>query len=408
MLSVDDAQKVIVDGVLPLGAEMVALGDITGRVAADDCRAAITQPPFAASAMDGYAARFEDMSVGAIVDVIGEAPAGNPFEGAIHRGQAVRVFTGGVVPVGADHVVIQEDVALNGDGRITIKQEQDRPRNIRAAGIDFAKGDILVRSGTIFHELHGSILATANLSQIPCRRRPRVGIFTNGNELKEPGTELQPGEIVNSNHYGICALIKSWGGVPVYLGCIADDEAALCEVFERADDLDVILPIGGASVGDYDHVKGAFAKARGELVFSKVAVKPGKPTWLGKLNDARVIGLPGNPASAMVTCALFVQPLIRRFLGQDGSSNFMTGTLQRPIEKNGSRETYLRAQINSLKEGRVQLLVFPNQDSSLLSPFAECDALVRRLPHAAAGSVGEEVEFVYLRSPKMHAHLNLP
>jgi len=397
MVSVDEAVATILEDASALEAEEVELNALTGRVVASDIKARMTQPPFAASAMDGYAVRFSDAARGARLTVIGEAPAGAPFPKPVGSGEAVRIFTGGAIPDGADHVVIQEDVERH-DDKIEIREPQSLARNIRNAGIDFKKDDTLVRAGDAFHEIHGSILAAANIDSAPVIRKPCVAVFSNGDELREPGEKLGPGEIINSNHYAICALIKNWGGKVRYLGCAADSEAEIEGYFKTAIAADIIIPVGGASVGDYDFVKTAFNAAGGEIAFENVAVRPGKPTWYGRLGAARIIGLPGNPASAIVTAALFVQPLVRRLSGLEKIEGRVgAACLTEPIKSNGSRESYLRAQVRVAPNGEVTVAPAMSQDSSLLSPFATANVLIRRRPNAPPASAGEEVEFVWLR-----------
>ncbi len=395
MISVDDAIATILDATFSLEAETVSIADCVGRITVSNIMARLTQPPFAASAMDGYAVRIEDAGEGAVLKVIGEAPAGSPFHGLIGKGEAVRIFTGGVVPNGADHIVIQEDVA-RADDEIIINEPQKNARNIRKAGIDFREGDVLVKSGTQLHEVHGSILAAANILEISVKRRPRIAIFSNGDELVEPGSSLKPGEIVNSNHYALCAMAKSWGGVATYLGCAADNEAAIRAHFERAR-ADVIVPVGGASVGDYDYVKTAFSSLGGEVFFEKIAVRPGKPTWFGKLGNALVLGLPGNPASAIVTAALFLQPLVRRFAGVEGVAETTNARLTNELPANGQRETYMRAIAKKGSHGGYEVTPVTNQDSSLLSPFSNANTLIRRPVSAPALKAGDVVEVVSLR-----------
>ncbi len=397
MINVDEAINIILDGASALDAETVSLGALTGRTLAADVVARITQPPFTASAMDGYAVRFGDMAPGAQLSVVGEAPAGAPYDGAIASGEAVRILTGGVVPLGAEHVIMQEDVTREGD-RITINELQKKPRNIRKAGVDFSKGDILARKAARLHDFNGSIFAAANISAVSVTRRPRVAIFSNGDELVEPGATLGPGEIVNSNHIALSAMVKSWGGAPDYLGCAADSQEAIEDFFRRARDADIIIPIGGASVGDYDYVKSAFQGAGGETLFEKIAVRPGKPTWFGKLGNTRIVGLPGNPASAIVTAALFVQPLVRRLAAtQSDAPHFSNAVLTESLPANGARETYLRARGEHRDEGGVHVTPAPDQDSSLLMPFASANVLIRRAVNAPAVVVGGEVEIVRLR-----------
>ncbi len=395
MLSVDDALSAVLDGVDALDAEDAPLTALCGRILARDALAGATQPPFAASAMDGYAVRFADMAVGARLSVIGEAPAGAPFAGAVGAGQAVRIFTGAVVPAGADHVLIQEDAAREGDA-ITVQAEQPAPRHIREAGLDFRQGDVLAPAGTRLHELHGAIFAAGNLAAVSVHRRPRVAFFANGDELVDPGSALRPGQVVNANPFALSEMVRTWGGAPDYLGRAPDDPDAVRRAFERARDADLILPIGGASVGDHDYVKSAFAAAGGEIVFDKVAMRPGKPTWFGRLGAARVVGLPGNPASAVVASALFAQPLLRRLAGERWRAPFVEGRLAEPLPPNGRRESYLRAEAVASAAG-YSLDPADNQDSALLSPFARANALIRRAPDAPAAAAGDPADFVRLR-----------
>ncbi|NOX82316.1 MAG: molybdopterin molybdotransferase MoeA [Alphaproteobacteria bacterium] len=397
MISVDEAIAQILDGAQTLDAEAISLGDVSGRVLAEDVVARISQPPFAASAMDGYAVRFCDMAPGAQLSVVGEAPAGAPYDGTVASGEAVRILTGGAVPSGADHVIMQEDVTREGE-RITINAPQKKPRNIRQAGIDFHQDDILAKKTARLHDFHGSIFAAANVASVSVTRRPRVAIFSNGDELVEPGATLGPGEIVNSNHIALSAMVKSWGGAADYLGCAADSEDAIAEFFKRARDADIIIPIGGASVGDYDFVKSAFHRAGGETRFEKIAVRPGKPTWFGKFGHARIVGLPGNPASALVTAALFVQPLVRRLAAtQSDAPHFSNAILTQTIAANGARETYLRASAEQGDDGAMLVTPAPSQDSSLLTPFASANVLIRRKVNAPAVASGGDVEIVRLR-----------
>lgn len=397
MISVEEAVAAILNGAAPLETETVPPGACTGRVAAEDITARMTQPPFAASAMDGYAVRFEDAREGGTLKVVGEAPAGAPFHGAVTPGTCVRIFTGGVVPEGADHIVIQEDVSRDGDV-ITVNEKQESPRHIRAAGIDFKEGDVLARAGDALHELHGSIFAAANIDVVPVMRRPVVALFSNGDELVEPGADLKPGQIINSNHYALAAMVERWGGEARYLGRAADKEDDIRAYFQRGSEADIIVPIGGASVGDYDFVKSAFAAEGGKTIFEKVAVRPGKPIWFGKLGGARIVGLPGNPASALVTAALFVQPLVRKLAGRavGGANVFDTAQLTAPIKANGKRESYLRGAAAPSSDG-YKVTPAGDQDSSLLSPFTNANVLIRRAVNAPEAGEGDAVEIVWLR-----------
>ena len=395
MISVDEALSKILTGAEALEDETISIAQCANRIAAEDIFAKITQPPFAASAMDGYAVRANDAQKGARLKVIGEAPAGAPFAGNVGAGEAVRIFTGGVVPAGADHVVIQEDVACESE-RIVISEQQTPPRHIRPAGIDFREGECLTKGGEVLNEVHGALFAAANIAEVLVYRRPRVALFSNGDELMEPGAELKPGQIINSNHYALSAFVESWGGVARYLGCARDAEADIAAMFDQARDADIIVPIGGASVGDYDFVKKAFRSLGGETLFEKVAVRPGKPTWFGSLGHTRVVGLPGNPASAIVTATLFLQPLIVALGGGDPSSVFGEAPLAGPLPANGKRESYLRATLTR-DNGGEKLHPADNQDSSLLRLFADANVLIQRLPTAEAASEGDVVRFLMLR-----------
>ena len=393
MISVDEALEFVLKGAGPLKAESVPLNAIAGRVAAKDHIACLTQPPFSASAMDGYAARFDDAALGRSLRVIGEAPAGRPFTGTVEEGTAVRVFTGAVLPDGADHVIIQEDVAREGE-RITVTAGQPVARNIRPAGLDFKAGDSLAVAGQQLGVFHGALFAAGNLSEAACVRRPRVALFTSGDELREPGSDLAPGEIVNSNPFAIKALIEAWGGDADDLGCASDTLDAATDMFLRASEADIIVPIGGASVGDYDYMRAGFTKAGGKLVFEKVAVRPGKPTWYGQIGSARVIGLPGNPSSAIVTAALFLQPLLLRLAGNKASTVSHSVATATDLPANGARETYLRAERLWSEEGELTVRVFSKQDSSMLSVFTRCDALIRRPAHAPEVIAGTPVDII--------------
>ncbi len=397
MISVREAISTILSGATPIGTETVSLHHCTGRMAAEDIFARLTQPPFAASAMDGYAVRFADVQVGTKLKIIGEAPAGAPYSGKVSAGEAVRIFTGGVVPDGADHVIIQEDVTRDGDD-ISVQENQERPKNIRAAGIDFNVGDILVHKGEIFHEMHGSIMAAANIDVVPVYNRPTVALFSNGDELVEPGAELKPGQIINSNHYALVEMVRRWGGEPKYLGCASDEKQVIRDMFTKGQSADLIIPIGGASVGDYDFVKSAFQDLNGKIKFEKIAVRPGKPTWFGTMGETKVIGLPGNPASALVTAALFVQPLVRRMSGgaKKEFPDYHSAVATTDIGPNGGRESFLRGIVNAAPEG-FQASPVQNQDSSLLMPFATANVLIRRQANAPAIEPGDTVEFVWLR-----------
>ena len=367
-----------------------------GRTLAQDVKAQLTQPPFKASAMDGYAVRLEDAEDGRELKVIGEAPAGHSFEGKIEPGQALRIFTGGVIPKGADHIVIQEDVIAKGD-MITINDTQTPPAHIRLAGIDFKVGEILFRNGTRLNAVHLSTIAAANISHVKVTKRPAIGIFANGDELIKVGTDVQQGQIISSTPYAISALVQSWGGEAKFYGIIPDNHSALESVIQKAETCDVIVPLGGASVGDYDLVKTAFKRAGYASIFEKIAIKPGKPTWLStksaKGHITRVLGLPGNPASGLVCAHLFLRPLIESLCASQRTEPlWVNAHLTQALRKNGPREIYHRAKLVFLPDGRLSVTPMPRQDSSLLSPFAKANAFIKQPPKDGPKQKGDIVE----------------
>lgn len=373
----------------------VAIQNGVGRTLAKPVIAQHTQPPDRMSAMDGYAVRFSDCALGQSLIVIGEAAAGHPFSGEVGPGQAVRVFTGSVIPNGADHVVIQEDVDRDGQ-KITIVDAQGAARNIRAAGIDFSAGDVLIPEGFRLEARQLSICAAANLAEIEVRRAPKIALLANGDELRPPGSTLAPGQIIASNEYSLTALVEAWGGEVLNLGIAPDDPAEIRARIEAADTADVFVPVGGASVGDHDHMKTVFAELGFRPIFSKVAVRPGKPTWMSQTGDRLVLGLPGNPASALVCAHLFLRPLIARLLGSDDLQPTVRASLLAPVSANGGRESFLRGRLSYSDKGERVVLPADNQDSSLLSPFVTSNALFHRPINAPALEVGDHVDCVLL------------
>lgn len=382
--------------VAPLAeTETVYLQAAVGRVLSASVKARLTHPPQNMSAMDGYATRGADTDLGARLTVIGEAAAGHPFSGTVGDGECVRVFTGSVIPTGADHVVIQEDVART-DDTIEITDAQNPPRHIRAAGIDFAEGDTLIKAGTRLGPRQLSICAAANHATLEVIRQPCVALLANGDELKRPGSDLAPGEIIASNEYSLAALIETWGGRVLNLGIAPDDPKEIRARIEGATEADLFVPVGGASVGDHDHMKSVFAALGFDPVFSKIAVRPGKPTWMSQRPHQRVLGLPGNPASALVCAHLFLKPLVQTLLGFDDPFAQRTAKLTAPLPANGNRESYLRAQFSRADDGAFLVTPASNQDSSLLSPFITADALIHRGINTPERAIGDPVTCVVL------------
>lgn len=385
MISVSEALEVLAQHAVPMNTETVKLSDAKGRKLAESVVSRVNRPPASVSAMDGYAVRLADVAkAGARLKVIGEAPAGAVFKRTVGLNEAVRIFTGGVVPSGADHIVIQEDTLRDGD-EVTCTTAYETARNIRRAGIDFAEGDELVTKGTVLDAAELAIIAAANHSTVCVEKRLRVGILANGDELREPGSELGEGQIVNSNPIGLAALMTRWGADPVDLGIASDSVESIRKHISDADDIDIFLPVGGASVGDHDHMRNAFAEEGFEPVFDKIAVKPGKPTWFAKRGNERVLGLPGNPASAFVCAHLFASKL----LGQDWSDAGHQAILTASLPAGGRREEFLRARVELASNGCLQVTPADNQDSSLLRPFLSCNALIRRTPDCPSMEIGE-------------------
>lgn len=392
LISVDEAHRLLSKHALAPGTETVSVAGAHGRILAEPVIARVSRPPAAVSAMDGYAVRLEDVrEAGARLKLIGEAPAGAPFPGRAGTGEAVRIFTGGSVPDGTDHIVIQEDT-IREDGFVVCTKSYETPEYVRPAGMDFRQGDTLLRAGTRLEAGALALAASANHGTLPVRRKLRVGILANGNELKAPGSDLAPGEIVNSNPAGLAALVRDWGGEPVDLGIADDTMDAIRNAIGAAPDIGIFLPVGGASVGDHDLMRPAFAAEGFEPVFAKVAVRPGKPAWFSKRGGQRVLGLPGNPASALVCAQLFLQLLLTGH-----PLPVLRARLAAALPANGLREQYMRAAMAISGDGVLTARAAPDQDSSLIRPFIESAGLIRRLPGAPGMEAGQVVDCVMVR-----------
>ncbi|MEO9968812.1 MAG: molybdopterin molybdotransferase MoeA [Hyphomonadaceae bacterium] len=356
--------------------EQITLDKALGRTLAETLTAQTTLPPANVSAMDGYAVRLADVSQeGTQLRLIGASPAGTPFEGNIAEGQTVRIFTGGQLPAGADHVVPQENTRVTGD-TITIIPASTSPRHVRSKGLDFAQGDDLFEAGTTMGPSEVSIAAAANCDRLDVYKRPVVALLANGDELKPVGSHLERGEIINSNPYALAALISNWGGTPLNLGIASDSIASIHEHLALAATADIIVPVGGASVGDHDHMFAAFEQLGFSPVFRKVAVKPGKPTWCAAKDGQTVLGLPGNPASALVCAHLFLKPLI---MGKQ-LHQFSVAKLATPLPASGQRAEFLRSTCEIDENGQLWVSPLSNQDSSLLHPFLAANTLLYRAP----------------------------
>ncbi len=392
MISVDEALQLIAGAIAPLGAETVSLADAAGRTLAEDVIARLSQPPFAASAMDGFAVRIDDArEAGARLKIIGESAAGARFGGSLGAGEAVRIFTGAPIPTGADHILIQEDADHDGE-TVTVRTAQRRASNVRSAGIDFRSGDLLASRGQALTGPRLALIAAGNVANVSVIRAPRVSIIANGDELAPPGTKLGEDMIVSSIPFGLMPLVEAWGGAARFIGIARDEAADIRRMIDEASGGDLVVPVGGASVGDRDLMRAAFKDRGAAAIFEKVSIKPGKPTWFAAISAGPfVLGLPGNPASALVTARIFLKKAIDQFLGRAVMQDERRYRLHAALGDNGPRETFLRARFMDAFDGERRVEAFDNQDSSLLSVLAESDVLIRRLAGAGPAGAGEPV-----------------
>jgi len=390
LMPVADAYAAVLKDAAALPEETVALSDAHHRTLSRDIAALPTQPPAAMSAMDGYAVRAADAVVGARLKVIGEVAAGRPFNNTIGTGQAARIFTGGVVPDGADAIVIQEDTARDGE-IVIINEAIAAGKNIRAAGIDFKQGDVLLPRGTRLNDRALALAAGMDHPRLPVHRRPRVAILATGDELMAPGSALAPGQIVYSNIFSLGALVESESAEVIDLGIARDTLESTTDGIRRAreSDADVLVTTGGASVGDHDLVQTALMAEGVDMAFWKIALRPGKPMMHGKLGPMRVLGLPGNPVSSYVCAFLFLVPLIRALSGRTAVDHPLEkAVLGRDMPANDQRQDYLRARLASGVDGLPVATPVNAQDSSLVANLSAANALIIRPPFAPAAAGG--------------------
>ena len=390
LMPVTEALQRVLAGARPLPSETVALNDALGRVLTQDVIARRTQPPAAVSAMDGYAVRSADVAIAPVMlKLIGEVAAGHPFDGHVDPGQAARIFTGGLMPDGADTVVIQELATRDGDS-VSFDKPTAKGRNVRGQGIDFAKDQVLLRAG---HRLTGRDLmlaAAMNHPRLAVHRRPKVAVLGTGDELVAPGSTPGPGEIVYSNGFALIAMARSEGAEVSDLGIARDRVEDIAAAVRRARDggADILLTTGGASVGEHDLVQKALATEGLDLSFWRVALRPGKPMMHGRLGDMQVVGVPGNPVSSYVCAFLFLVPLLRRLCGRaDIDHPTEAARLGCDLPANDERADYLRSTLTAGPDGPVATPL-PSQDSSLMAPLAAADCLVIRPPYAPAAGTG--------------------
>ncbi|SCZ57423.1 molybdopterin molybdotransferase [Epibacterium ulvae] len=389
MIPVSEALDNLLSLISTTEIEEVPLVQAAGRVLARDLKARRTQPPFSASAMDGYAVNKAEVERHAMFKVIGESAAGHGFQGRVGAGQAVRIFTGAPVPEGASFVVIQEDVSRSGD-LITITDPPGDNDNIRPAGGDFIAGEV-VTAPRVLGSADIALLASMNIATVPVRKRPDIALISTGDELVMPGDTPGPDQIIASNTFGLKALLDDLGAKARILPIARDTIPALTAAFDLAKGADLIVTIGGASVGDHDLVAPVAAKMGMEQSFYKVAMRPGKPLMAGRMGASAMVGLPGNPVSAMVCGHVFLAPMVRIMLGLSHKPAVQQARLAAPLSANGPRMHYMRARF---EDG--QITAFERQDSSLLSVLAQANALLIRPPNDHARDSDESVDFIQL------------
>ena len=396
MLSVAEARARILAPLRPVPAETVALAQAWSRVLAAPVVSRLTQPPADVSAMDGYALRATDAALGAVLRVAGSAPAGHPYGGQVGPGEAVRLFTGSVIPAGADTILLQEDAIRAGD-LVEVREACAVGRHIRRAGQDFGAGDVLLQPGRRLGARDIGLAAAANHPWLSVHRRPVVAILATGDEISMPGEPIGPGGIVSSNSHAIAALVRAGGGEPVILPVARDDRAAIAAAVDGLGGSDMLVTTGGASVGEHDLVQAALAERGFELDFWKIAMRPGKPLIAGRVADRPVLGLPGNPVSALICAALFLLPSLDVLGGLPAAApRTERAVLGAALSQNDGRADHLRATLAVETGGLLVATPFARQDSGMLSLLARADALVLRAPHASALPVGAEVEVIRL------------
>lgn len=401
LLPVETALERLLSDAEPISdVEQVPLHEALGRVLAQDLAAARTQPPFAASAMDGYAVRAADIAdVPAELTVIGQSAAGRGFSGEVGAGEAVRIFTGAPVPKGADTVLIQENAEVVDAARIRTLDATARGRHIREAGLDFREGEVLIPAGSQLDAGRLTLAAAMNHPTLPLRRRPIVAILATGDELVRPGETPGPDQIVASNTFGVAAMIRKAGGTVVDLGIAADRMEAITAAVGKAEaaGADILVTLGGASVGDHDLVQSALVSRGMELDFWKIAMRPGKPLMFGRLGERRVLGLPGNPVSTLVCAHLFLRPLVRLLAGLPPARSRRSAVLGSGMAENDGRQDYVRARLTRDDDGALVATPFERQDSSMMKVFALADCLIVRKPHAPPAKAGDACRIELLR-----------
>jgi molybdopterin molybdotransferase len=398
MLSVDEALARVLAPLSPTSSETVGLSEAWGRVLAAPVNARLTQPPADVSAMDGYALRAADAQAGARLRIAGHAPAGHPFPGAVGAGEAVRLFTGSIMPAGADTVLLQEDADADG-ATVTVQTAPKHGQHIRPSGQDFAAGDAVLAPGIRLGARQIGLAAAANHPYLTVHRRPAIAILATGDEISMPGEPVGAGGIVSSNSHMLAAMVRAAGAIPLLLPVARDTPEAVAAAADAAAGADLLVTTGGASVGDHDVVQAGLGQRGFALDFWKIAMRPGKPMISGRIGALPVLGLPGNPVSAFVCATLFMAPALARLSGlADAPHPRDSARLGAPLRENDHRADHLRATLAVDTDGALTANPFPRQDSGMLSLLARADCLILRAPHAPAEAVGATVPIIRLDS----------
>jgi molybdopterin molybdotransferase len=395
VISVEEALSRLLAPLERLPLEQVSIVDSIGRVLAEDLVARRTQPPFAVSAMDGYAVRAEDLAAVPVeLRIVAEVPAGAGFGGHVGPGEAARIFTGAPMPAGTDTIVIQEDTEREGD-RVRVLEGAARGRYVRREGLDFGEGDVLLRAGRRLTARDIGLAAAMNRPWLFVHRRPRVGILSTGDEIVMPGDPIGPHQIVSSNSLALAAFVTACGGIPVSVGNAPDDPAALRQVAAATRGVDLLVTTGGASVGEHDLVRDVLGADGLELDFWQIAMRPGKPLMVGRYRGTPMVGLPGNPVSTLVCALLFLRPALDRLSGAASAEEAApTARLGTALPKNDRRQDYLRSKLDRAADGTLEVFPFEVQDSSMMRVLSEADCLVVRPPQAPAIAAGATVPIV--------------
>jgi molybdopterin molybdotransferase len=393
LMPVDEALSRILATAKTMPSENLALGKSLGRVLAHDIVAKRDQPPFQSSAMDGYALRHADIA--APLMLIGVSAAGHAFKGQVKAGQAVRILTGAPLPKGADTIAIQENTQFE-DGRLIVLEYTALGRNIRPQGLDFRKSDVLIPAATVLNARDIGLAAAGNAGMLRVRRKPKLVLFTTGDELVLPGQKPRADQIVSSNSHALSAMATAWGAEVINLGIVSDSLKFTKAAIARAAGADILVTTGGASVGDHDYVQEAL-KASGIIIdFWKIGLRPGKPLMFGTKGKLRVLGLPGNPVSALVCARLFLKPLISKMLGMLGDHSIVRAQLGAPLPANDSRQDYMRATLAVAPDGSRTATAFSIQDSSMQRSLRNADCLIIREPNAPEAPIGAEISVLLL------------